>query len=123
MKKKKILLHICCGICAAGTLEKLLSAGFDVTGFFYNPNIYPEDEYHKRLAGTRKVSKHFKIDLLEDVSDYKSWESLVRGYGPCEEGGKRCDMCFRLRLGKTFSIFSKHRYDLFTTTLTISPQK
>ncbi len=119
----KVLLHICCGICAAGAAERLLSEGHEVTGYFYNPNIYPESEYRKRLEATEKVARELGIKLIEGPFDTGAWHEAVKGYENEPEGGKRCELCFRYRLEKTFSVLSESGCEAFTTTLTISPHK
>jgi predicted adenine nucleotide alpha hydrolase (AANH) superfamily ATPase len=119
----KILLHICCGICSASVVERLKGEGHSVTGYFYNPNIRPEEEYLKRLDIARAVSREMDFTLLEGVYDHDTWLQRVKGTENDPEGGKRCGECFRMRLQRTFDIFLNGGYDVFTTTLTVSPVK
>ncbi len=119
----KILLHICCGVCAAGVVEKLKSEGNEVAGFFYNPNIEPKDEYEKRLAASKRVADECGIPLEEGPYDNTRWHGLVAGRELDPEGGKRCEICFRMRLEKTFEEMKKSGYDSFTTTITVGPMK
>lgn len=119
----KILLHICCGICAAGVVERLASEGHEVTGFFYNPNIHPREEYERRLEATYKVSKELGFPLV--VGDYtpEEWFQETSSLENEPEGGRRCEVCFRFRLKKTYLSLAECGGDVFTTTLTISSHK
>ena len=119
----KILLHICCGICAAGALESLRWEGHEVLGFFYNPNISPPDEYRRRLEVTRMVATKLEVPLVTTKYDPGEWLNRVTGLEQEPEGGPRCAVCFRLRLEKTFQSIADYGCDVFTTTLTISPHK
>ncbi|MBF0216805.1 MAG: epoxyqueuosine reductase QueH [Candidatus Omnitrophica bacterium] len=118
-----ILLHICCGVCSASVVERLKSEGHTVTGYFYNPNIWPPEEYLKRLDIARAVSREMDFTLHEGVYEHDIWLGRVKGMEGGPEGGKRCGECFRMRLNRTFEIFRKGGYDVFTTTLTVSPVK
>jgi len=119
----KTLLHICCGVCATAAAERLMCEGHSVTGFFYNPNIHPVDEYEKRLKTAQKVASEMNFDLVEGPYDRERWFELVKGHEYDSEGGKRCQICFRMRLEKTYEYMKKHTFDMFTTTLTVSPHK
>jgi predicted adenine nucleotide alpha hydrolase (AANH) superfamily ATPase len=119
----KIVLHICCGVCAAGVVKTLTEEGHQVIGFFYNPNIHPAEEYHKRLETVHKVSRELNFPL--EVAPYTP-EEWLRETEPLKrepEGGKRCQVCFRIRLQKAYSYLKEFGADAFTTTLTISPHK
>ncbi len=119
----KILLHICCGICAAGVAERLKSEGHDLFGFFYNPNIFPREEYEKRLDVTRAVAGELSFPLEVPPYDPHEWE-LAAGYLALEpEDAARCVVCYKLRLEKTAEILRDMGLDAMTTTLTISPRK
>lgn len=119
----KIALHICCGVCAAGTVKRLKEEGHQVFGFFYNPNIYPEEEYKRRLEATYRVAQELDFPLEVGVYDseerFKETEHLKEE----PEGGKRCEVCFKLRLEKTYHYMIDSGLDVFTTTLTISSHK
>ncbi|MBF0253082.1 MAG: epoxyqueuosine reductase QueH [Candidatus Omnitrophica bacterium] len=119
----KTLLHICCGVCAAGVASTLKEEGHDVTGFFYNPNIYPLDEYQKRLEACRNIAKNLKFDLIEGDQDFKFFGIELEKFKSAPEGAERCELCYRLRLKKTFDVMKELGYDNFATTLTISPYK
>ncbi len=119
----KILLHICCGICASSVVEKLMSEGHVVTGYFYNANIHPSDEHKKRLDAAKKVAEEWNIDLIEGPYDRERWFELVKGYQNDPEGGRRCEICFRMRLESTFDEMKNGMFDAFATTLSVSPHK
>jgi predicted adenine nucleotide alpha hydrolase (AANH) superfamily ATPase len=120
---QKVLLHICCGVCASSPVEKLRKDGFHVTGYFYNPNIYPQEEYIKRLEWARNVAFVLEYELVEGKYDSSYWLEGVKGGEPEPEGGKRCCSCFELRLRETWRKAKELCIDYFTTTLTISPHK
>jgi predicted adenine nucleotide alpha hydrolase (AANH) superfamily ATPase len=119
----KIALHICCGVCAAGVSERLASEGHFVLGLFYNPNIHPLEEYQKRLEVARTVARKMGFPL--EVAPYVSeeWLRETAGLENEPEGGRRCEVCFRLRLKKAYLFMKERGADAFTTTLTVSPHK
>jgi len=119
----KILLHICCGVCAAGVAETLMSEKHSVTGFFYNPNVYPEDEYERRLEAAREAAKRTGFELIEGEYDHDQWRRAIGGYEDAPEGGARCVECFKMRLKKSYEYFQGEEFDRLTTTLTVSPLK
>ncbi len=122
--KPSLLLHACCGICSSAVLERLYPY-FEITVLYYNPNIYPEAEYQKRLNVQREVIKkmHFKVKLLEIGYNKKDFDNIAKGLEDEKEGGARCTKCFYLRLEKTAKIAKENHFDYFTTTLSISPYK
>jgi predicted adenine nucleotide alpha hydrolase (AANH) superfamily ATPase len=119
----KVVLHICCGVCAAGAAEALASESHEVIGFFYNPNIHPSEEYQKRLDVAHKVAKEFNFPLQVGPYMPEEWLALTEALKDEPEGGKRCPVCYRLRLEKTYDYMKECGADTFTTTLTISPHK
>jgi len=123
MASKKTLLHICCGVCAGETANKLQEEGYEVTGFFYNPNIEPAEEREKRFEAAKMVSRILDFELLRDDTGAEEWKALSSGLEDEPEGGKRCELCFRMRLAKTSSKAREAGIPIFTTTLTISPHK
>ena len=116
------MLHICCAPCATHSIEALRTEG-DVIGVFVNPNIQPEDEYLKRLDNARNLAAKLGIRLIEVPYDPDSWNKAVRGLENEPEGGRRCEVCFRVRLEKAAEIAALEGCDSLTTTLTISPHK
>ena len=121
-----LLLHSCCGPCSSYVLE-VLSQFFNVTVVYYNPNIYPEGEYLKRLSEQRKIIEKmpFKnpVKLMECDYDEQEFLTAAKGYENEREGGARCEKCFLLRMGKTARLGKENGFDFFTTTLSVSPHK
>ena len=119
----KLLVHTCCAPCSTYVFERLIMDGFTVEGFFYNPNIYPHEEYTRRLEELLLFSgiKNYPITIKDKVCDI--WHTAIKGFEQEKEGGHRCEICFRLRLEETAIFAQKNNYDGFTTTLTISPHK
>ncbi|MBC8180796.1 epoxyqueuosine reductase QueH [candidate division KSB1 bacterium] len=118
----KLLLHTCCAPCITVPLERLQSE-FEITGFFYNPNIHPEQEYKKRLHEIKRWTQQTGIPLIVQNYETSRWFELVKGLEDEPEGGKRCDVCFRMRLEQTAALAKQKGFDCFTTTLSISPHK
>ncbi len=124
-KRPRLLLHTCCGPCACGVLSNI-APYFDITAFYYNPNILPYEEWQKRLDALKIVLDHFGgIDLVVPEQSEEEFLSRVRGLEALPEGGARCGLCFELRLGACAKYFEDHRqdFDFFATTLTVSPHK
>ncbi|HJM37103.1 MAG: hypothetical protein CL877_05915 [Dehalococcoidales bacterium] len=119
----RIVLHICCGVCAAGVVERLTVEGHEVVGLFYNPNIHPTEEYERRLEVARRVAGELNFHLVIGSYTPDEWFQATSGLENEPEGGKRCSVCFRLRLKKTYLYLLEHGEDAFTTTLTVSPTK
>jgi hypothetical protein len=118
-----IILHTCCGVCAAGAADVLLREGHRVTGYFYNPNIYPEEEYGLRLEAARRAAQHLGFDLVEGPYEPGNWMSAVAAFKDDSEGGQRCLICYRLRMVNSYNYMLTAGADAFTSTLTISPHK
>lgn len=120
--RKKLLLHACCAPCSSYVVE-FLKEYFDITILFYNPNIYPKEEYELRLREEIKLAEHFNVELI--CGDYYPQEFFdeVKGYENEPEGGERCLRCFRQRLLYTAKKAKELNFDYFTTSLTISPLK
>ena len=119
----RIVLHICCGVCAAGVVERLTMEGHQVIGFFYNPNIHPAPEYGRRLEMAHKVAKELSFPLEAAPYLPEEWFRETVSLANEPEGGKRCEVCFRLRLRRTCLYMEDRGWDAFTTTLTVSPRK
>ncbi len=119
----KIVLHVCCGVCAAGVVERLTSEGHQVFGLFFNPNIHPLEEYNRRLKVAYQVAKELNFSLVEIPYTPEEWFKEAGSLANEPEGGKRCEICFRLRLKSAYLYMEDSKCDAFTTTLTISPRK
>lgn len=125
-EKKTLLLHSCCAPCSSHVLS-LLTDYFDITILYYNPNIEPYEEYQKRKEEEIRFIKEFphknKITILDCDYDNSIYHEQVKGLEEERERGKRCTVCFRLRLEKTAKFAKENHYDYFGTTLTVSPYK
>lgn len=123
---EKVLLQVCCAPDLTYPLLYLRGRHYKVIGFFYNPNIHPKSEYEKRLLEARKVAKINGMELIEwkyDNSEVKKWFNYVRDFYKEPEGGKRCHLCYKLRLEETAKVAKEKGFDYFTSTITISPHK
>ncbi len=120
-EKPRLLLHACCAPCASWPLEAL-SDRLDITVYYYNPNIMPQEEYEKRLGEFDKL-RRYPFRLIAPAWDNEAYLTAVRGREEDPEGGARCSLCFRLRLESAAREAKEGGYDLFTTTLTVSPHK
>ncbi len=125
-KTPRLLLHCCCAPCSSYCLE-YLSGHFDITLFYYNPNISPEKEFEKRAAELTRLSEVFpaknKIEVVIPEYDPAEFFDAVKGVETVPEGGERCFRCYRLRLLRAARYASEHEYDYFCSTLSISPWK
>jgi predicted adenine nucleotide alpha hydrolase (AANH) superfamily ATPase len=120
---KKVLLHICCGVCAGSVVQRLRDDGFEVTGYFYNPNIYPQEEYKQRLEVVRQASQLLGFTLVEGLYEPSAWQKCIQGLEAEPEGGKRCQVCFRVRLQKTAEKTKELGIEHMASTLSVSPHK
>ncbi len=121
---KKILLHACCAPCSAYVIQELKKQGFNSSLFFCNPNIYPYDEYLKRMQELKKYCQKEKINFIEDKqTTHSQWLKKIIKYGQEKEGGLRCLECFKFRLARTAELAEKHNCKYFASTLSISPHK
>lgn len=122
----RLLLHSCCAPCSSYCLE-YLSQYFSITVLYYNPNIFPKEEFQKRadeqqrLIAALPVKNSVSLVVEEYVPD--EFYSAVKGLENCPEGGERCFVCYRLRLERAAEYASKHGFDFFCSTLSISPLK
>ena len=126
--KPKLLLHSCCGPCSTSVLDRLRDY-FCITIFYFNPNIDTNEEFLKRLGEEKKVVKNFnekninKIEIVQVEYDNSEFYSLTKNLTNEPEGGKRCDVCFALRLDRTAKFAKENGFDYFSTTLSVSPHK
>lgn len=119
---QKLLLHICCAPCSVYVIEKL-RVNYDITGFFYNPNIHPEKEYNFRVEETWKVAEKLGWKVIVAEYDLKNWFTRVKGHEKDPERGERCSICFNMRFEKTFEYAKNNDFDIVASTLSISPYK
>jgi predicted adenine nucleotide alpha hydrolase (AANH) superfamily ATPase len=120
---KRILLHVCCGTCATHSIIELKQESFDITLFFSNSNIHPEEEYKKRLNSLKNYVNEINVPFIEDNYNPAEWFELIKGFEAAPEGGERCKFCIESRLRKTAQCAKANGFDCFTTTLSISPHK
>ena len=122
--RPKLLLHACCAPCSSATLERL-SAHFDLTILYYNPNIYPPEEYHRREAELERYDEQagYHYPEVELPYDPQEFYSAVAGLEQEPERGNRCTVCYRLRMRRAAQYAQEHGFAWFTTTLSISPHK
>ncbi len=122
----RLLLHSCCAPCSSYVLE-YLSEYFSITVFYYNPNIYPPEEFGKRVEEQERLirglpAKH-PVSFLEGPYEPERFYEMAKGMEQIPEGGERCFRCYRLRLLETAQMARAGGFDYFTTTLSISPLK
>lgn len=120
--KEKLLLHVCCAPCSVYIINQLLDR-FDLTVYFFNPNIFPEEEYLQRLSEVKDFCRRRNIKYLE--ADYlpDNWFKFIAGYENEPERGERCNFCFFYRLSKAAEFARANNFDWFSTTLTMGRQK
>lgn len=121
-EKPRLLLHSCCAPCSTACIERLKDA-FDITIYYYNPNMDTEIEYQTRLNEQKRFCKEFDIDVMDDGYLKEEYSVVIKGLENEIEGGFRCFKCFYLRLKKTAEKAKVLGYDYFATTLTVSPLK
>lgn len=122
-KKDKIVIHTCCAICSGYPISYLKDMGYEVISYFCNPNIYPVEEYEKRLQAERILCKSLGCELVEAEYNPNEYYEAVKGLEEEPEKGARCDKCFELRLNKTADFAKSIGVDIFTTSIVISPHK
>ena len=121
-QKKKLFLHSCCAPCSSTCIERLKDH-FDITVYYYNPNIDSEYEYQKRAEEQKRLCQEFGVNCVVEDKNSADFYNAVKGAEKALEGGARCFICYELRLGKTAKEGAELGYDYFATTLTLSPLK
>ena len=125
-RKATLLLHACCAPCSSASLE-YLTKYFDITLFFYNPNISSAKEFGKRLDDLKRFTEECPfargIKIISPEYNHGEFLNIAAGLETAKEGGERCEKCFRLRLNKTAEQAGALGFEYFATTLTISPLK
>jgi predicted adenine nucleotide alpha hydrolase (AANH) superfamily ATPase len=120
--RKTLLLHCCCAPCTTHPLQ-LLRDAYVVTAFFYNPNIHPAAEYRKREDEIGRFARRWDFPLVTGPYEDAAWFRRMAGTEDTPEGGERCERCYRMRLDRTARLAAERGFDLFGTTLSISPHK
>lgn len=117
-----VLVHICCAPDALYVMD-LLGKEYDVRGFFYNPNIHPREEYDKRLKETRRVASILGFELIEGAYDKERWHEVTSKFADEPEKGRRCDVCYAMRLERTAWKAAELGSGMFATVMSLSPWK
>ena len=123
--KPRLLLHACCAPCSSYVLE-LLHEYFDITIYYFNPNMNDLEEYEKRYGEFSKLLKGMNLEFIEVIkSDFnqKEFYQFASNYATEKEGGKRCHLCYKYRLEESAKYALSNNFDYFATTLTVSPYK
>ena len=120
---KKVILHACCAPCASYPIKKLIEDNYEPIVYFYNPNIFPQKEYNIRKDELNEYCAKNNIYFFEEEYQPEEFYEKIKGFENEPEKGKRCEICFYLRLLKTAQYAKKNNISLFTTTLTVSPHK
>lgn len=125
-KIPRLLLHSCCAPCSSYVLS-YLSEYFDITVYYYNPNISPQEEFEKRFLEQKRLVSEMKfknkVEVFKEEYDGNEFNSEIKGLEQEPEGGARCEKCYRLRLKKAGEFAKSGGYDYFATTLSVSPHK
>ena len=121
--EREILLHTCCAPCSSAIVAFLLEQGLRPTLYFYNPNIYPDEEYAKRKAECIRHAKTMGLHFRDADYDHAKWLEEVKGLEEEPERGKRCLLCFKIRLAATASYADENGFKVFATTLASSRWK
>ena len=116
--KPRLLLHCCCAPCSSAVIERLKEF-FEITFYYYNPNIYPKEEYLLRQSEFSKLG----VNIVAEEYNHQEFLHISKGLENEPEGGNRCRVCIAQRMNKAFEYAKQHNYDYVTTTLTISPHK
>jgi len=119
----KLLLHVCCVVCAGEIIHELRASQINFDLYFSNPNIHPQKEYTLRLQELQKFADLYNLTVIEDPYQPQKWHQQVGVYGSGQEGGKRCQECFRMRLKNTQQFARENNYSMIATTLGISRWK
>lgn len=123
-QKPTLLLHVCCAPCSSAVIE-VLEEFFDITIFFYNPNISPKSEFDYRLSELERFIKESNrtIKIIAPEYNGNEFREIAKGLEDVAEGGARCNLCYRQRIEKTVAYCKDGNFDYVTTTLTVSPYK
>ncbi len=119
---EKFLLHVCCAPCGIAVIDELRGS-YDLSVLFFNPNIHPEEEYRKRKREVIRVCREWDIPMIDLDYGPDEWDEAVRGLEDEPEGGRRCPVCFRLRLFRTAEVAAERGFPVFGSTLTTGRNK
>lgn len=119
----KVLLHACCAPCSSAIVEWMVAHGIEPVIYYFNPNIYPEEEYIIRKNESKRHAESLKIKWIDGDYDHEQWREAMCGLENEPERGRRCEMCFYHRLSATAKIAKQERIAWFATTLASSRWK
>ena len=119
----KILLHACCAICSGYPIQHLRELGYEPIAYFFNPNVYPDVEYQKRLLAQQELCESLNCELIIENYDPNLYKTVMAGFENYAEGSERCKRCFELRLLKTVQKARELGINNYTTSISISPHK
>jgi predicted adenine nucleotide alpha hydrolase (AANH) superfamily ATPase len=121
--EKRVLLHACCAPCSCAIIEAVADAGFDCTVYFYNPNIFPRDEYELRKEENKRFARRCGIPFVDADYDQDNWFQRVKGLECEPERGRRCRVCFSMRFERAALYAHEHGFKVFASSLGISRWK
>ncbi len=121
--KKNLLFHVCCAPCASYISSVRLAPHYNITWYFDNPNILSQIEYDRRLDMVKLMADKFNFDLIIEPYEHQGWLEMTRGHERDPEGGARCMLCYHSRLRDTVKLAKAKNFDLFGTSLLVSPYK
>ena len=121
--EKKVLLHTCCAPCSGAILECMLQNKLQPTIFYFNPNIYPQEEYEVRKSESKRYAASLQVPFIDGDCDHTNWLQQMQGLEAEPEQGKRCLACFKMRMAATAHYAHTHGFSVFTTTLASSRWK
>jgi len=122
-KKPSLLFHICCAPCSAYVSREILLPSYDISWYFYNPNLNSLDEYNKRLEAVKFVAAKFNIPLIVEPYNNNEWSRMIKGRENDPERGARCQLCYYDRLMRTVKLAKEKGFEYFSTSLLVSPYK
>ncbi|MFA5155506.1 MAG: epoxyqueuosine reductase QueH [Patescibacteria group bacterium] len=120
---KKLLFHICCAPCATYVSRERLAPRYELTWYFYNPNLLSAEEYERRLDAVRQMADQFSWPLIIEPYDHAPWQAFADCRAADPERGLRCRLCYADRLARTARLAREKGFDLFGTSLAVSPYK
>lgn len=120
---KKLLLHTCCAPCGSYISYERLAPRFDLSWYFYNPNLVSQEEYDRRLSAVEEVCRRFNWPLIVEPYEHSAWQTMTCSRGSDPERGLRCHLCYSERLVRTARRAQADGFDIFGTTLLVSPYK
>lgn len=120
---KKVLLHTCCAVCSGHPITHLRKLGYEPIAYFFNPNIYPDTEYQKRLSAQQELCENLNCELIVESYKPELYTEIMKGFEHHPEGGDRCKRCFELRLLRTVQKAKELKINYYTTSISVSPHK